>query len=397
MTGPLRLAIKYIAYNKLKSSILVSCILLTALLPIAIKLLLWQFNQKILARADSTPIVIGSKGSSLDLTLHSLYFKTADPPEPITLAEAQRIRNTGLAQAIPIHSRFTARKFPVVGTSIDYFDFRQARLAAGSTFTMLGDCVVGADVALQLKLNPGDPLLSDRENILDIAGLYPLKMRVVGILEKTRTADDQAVFIDLKTAWIIEGLGHGHQDLSQETDETKILSRDDEVIVASAAVLPYTEITDANINSFHFHGNNEGFPITSIIAIANDVKSQTILEGQYDVGDRPLQFVRPSVVVRDLMNMVFRVKLFFDANAVMIAVSTILLMILVVLLSLRLREKEMQTMFKIGCSRGTIVMLQFWEMALIFLTALVLLSFFVWAIWSISGEVVESLLLYAGS
>jgi putative ABC transport system permease protein len=74
-------------------------------------------------------------------------------------------------------------------------------------------------------------------------------------------------------------------------------------------------------------------------------------------------------VVRDLMDMIFRVKLFFDANAILITFSTLLLMGLVIILSLRLRQKEMQTMFKIGCSRGTIAMLQIWEMTIVFLIA----------------------------
>jgi putative ABC transport system permease protein len=403
MNGPLRLAIKYVVYNKLKTAVLVACLLLTALLPITIKLLLNQFNQKILARADSTPVVIGAKGSSLDLALHSLYFQTANPPEMIELQELKRIRQSGLAQAIPIHAKFTARGFPVVGTSIDYFSFRGLNPEQGELFAILGECVVGSQVAAELGLAPGDQLLTDRENILDIAGLYPLKMNVVGILEPSRTADDQAVFIDLKTAWVIQGggggggggLGHGHQDLSEETDESKLLSRKDNSIVASAAVLPYTEITEANIDSFHFHGELDGFPVTSIIAIPDSTKSEIILEGQYDVGEKTLQFVKPSIVVRDLMNMIFRVKLFFDANTIMITISTLLLMILVIILSLRLRQKEMQTMFKIGCSRGTIAMLQIWEMSLVFLIALILLAFCVWGIWTFSGELVESLLLNA--
>jgi putative ABC transport system permease protein len=392
VNGPLQLAIKYIAFNKLKTLILIGCLFLTFLLPISIKLLLHQFNQKIMLRADSTPTIVGAKGSPLDLTLHSLYYKTAAPAS-VLQGEVERIRRTGLAAAIPLHVKFTARQFPIVGTSTDYFNFRKLNMGQGNPFTFLGECVIGSTVAHQLKLGVGDWLLSDRENVIDLAGLYPLKMRVVGVLDASRTTDDRAVFVDLKTAWVIQGLGHGHQDLSQEEDEGKILSRDKTKIVASAAVLPFTEVTDANRDSFHFHGSTDQFPISAIIAIPHDVKSQTLLEGQYDVGQSKLQLVRPPVVVRELMNMVFRIKLFFDANAIMIAVSTILLMVLVVLLSLRLRKREMETMFKIGCSRGTIMQLQFWELALVFSVALVLVLLATLAIWSVSGEFVETMML----
>jgi len=37
----------------------------------------------------------------------------------------------------------------------------------------------------------------------------------LGETESTGTADDLAVFVDVKTTWIIEGLAHGHQDLSR--------------------------------------------------------------------------------------------------------------------------------------------------------------------------------------
>ncbi len=393
MSGPFRLALKYIAYNRFKSTILVGCIFLTALLPISVKLLLQQFNDKILARADSTPVVVGADGSKLDLTMHALYFKT-QPPATVPFSEVQRIWETDLARAIPIHARFTAqRDYPIVGTSVDYFDFRELKLQSGSLFAMLGECVVGANVASDLGLSPGDQLLSDRENVINIAGLYPLKMNVVGVLQPNRTADDQAVFVDLKTAWIIQGLGHGHQDLATETDEGKILSRDDNRIVASAAVLPYTEITDSNLDSFHFHGDTQDFPITAIIVLGNDLKSETLLEGKYDVEETGFQFVRPPEVVRELMQTVFRVKLFFDANAMLVAVATVMLLVLVLTLSLRLRQREMQTMFKIGCTRSTIGWLQFWEIAMIFAAAAVLVLLAAWGIWRVSGNVVELLLL----
>lgn len=392
MIGPFRLALKYIAYQRFKSLILIGCIFLTALLPIAIKLLLWQFNEKIMARADSTPIVVGAKGSSLDLTLHALYFKNR-PPDSVAFGDLHVLSENEHVTAIPVHAKFTARDYPIVGTSLEYFDFRKLQISAGIEFAILGDCVLGSSVAADLDLKPGDQLLSDRENILDIAGLYPLKLNVTGILTANRSADDHAVFVDLKTAWVIEGLGHGHQDLSEESDDNKILSRDKDRIVASAAVLPYMEITETNLDSFHFHGDTDQFPITAIVAVADDVKWETILEGQYDVTKSGLQMVRPSKVILELMEMIFRIKLFFDANAILIAMSTVFLMILVVLLSLKLRQREMQTMFKIGCSRGTIVMLQVWEMLLIFGMAFLLLMLAVWGIWSISGDLVQSLLI----
>ena len=78
-------------------------------------------------------------------------------------------------------------------------------------------------------------------------GVYPLKMTISGILRRNHTADDRAVFVDLKTAWVIEGLGHGHEDLKNSSDRSVILERTPDTITANAKLFQFTEITEENI------------------------------------------------------------------------------------------------------------------------------------------------------
>lgn len=379
MKGILFLAWRYVCFHKTKTLILIACIFLTAILPIAIRILLSRFENSLVQRADATPAMIGAKGSSLDLVLHGLYF---DRPSSQTLpfAEVKRIRATGLAEPVPIYSAFHAASFPIVGTSLNYFDQRRLTIQSGQPLTTLGDCVIGCTVAESLKLGPGDSLLSDRENMLDIAGKYPLKMNVAGVLNATGTADDNAVFVDLKTAWVIDGFGHGHQKLQNESDDAKIISRNKNQVVASAAVLPYTEITDQNIDSFHFHGSDDDFPVSAILAFTDSEKDNTILQGQYNETDSNFQFTRPAIVVRELISVMFRIKRFFDANATLIGVSTLLLLLLVMLLSAKLRTSEMETLFKIGCGRGTVLWLQAAELTIVIAAAGCLIATAAWAV-----------------
>ena len=58
-----------------------------------------------------------------------------------------------------------------------------------------------------MALKAGDSLVSSPESLFDLAGVYPLKMYVAGVLNKSHTSDDLAVFVDLKTTWVIQGLG----------------------------------------------------------------------------------------------------------------------------------------------------------------------------------------------
>lgn len=388
MSGAFTLAVRYIMYHRGRSLILMSCIFLTLVLPVCLGILLRQFSQQIAARAESTPIVIGSRGSQLDLALHSIYFSRA-PDTAIRFSEVEKLRKSELATPIPLHVKYSAQGFPVVGTSLQYFSFRGLQIKSGQSLAVLGDCVVGSAVAKNLNVEPGDQILTDRGSVLDLAGEYPLKLNVVGVFTRTDTADDKAVFVDLKTAWVIQGLGHGHQDLEKPEDEGVVIGQDGNRIVASAAVLPYTEITDENMASFHFHGDTGDFPITALIADAPDEKNETILEGRYRADDLEAQLVRPPHEIRELMALVFQVKRFFDANAILVAIATLALLGLVVMLSLKLRAREMETMFRLGCSRGTMLWIQVAELGIVFLAAICLVAIASSVVWFYADEIVQ--------
>jgi putative ABC transport system permease protein len=360
----LLLAWRYVAFHKVKTAILIACITLTTYLPVVVHGLVDRLQRELTARAASTPLVIGAKGSRFDLVLHALYFETA-APHTMPFSEVKKVRAGRLATPIPLHVRFRARDFPIVGTSLEYFDFRGLRVAHGAQVARLGDCVVGANVASRLDLSPGNRLLSDPESVFDIAGTYPLNMRVTGVLARSHSPDDNTVFVDVKTAWVIEGLGHGHQDLARTTDESVVLKRDKQTVVANAALVQYAEITEDNIDSFHFHGDLSGFPISAVIAVPRDRKSEVLLIGRYHLREATAQIHSPADVVNELMGMVFEVKRFFDVNVILVAVATLLFLVLVILLSLRLRRREMETMFKLGCSRLTIFRMQAAELGII--------------------------------
>ena len=79
-----------------------------------------QSAEELTARAQATPLLIGAKGSPLELVLNSLYFES-DTPAPMTYAEADRVDQSGLGRVIPLYTRFHAAKSPIVGTTLEYF------------------------------------------------------------------------------------------------------------------------------------------------------------------------------------------------------------------------------------------------------------------------------------
>ena len=392
MIDSLYIAWKYIGYNKIKTAVLVACITLITFLPFSLQLLLNESERQLMSRAVETPLVVGKKGSALDLVMNTLYFGD-DVPELMNMAATDRIADADLALPIPMYVRFQARGNPIVGTTLDYFEFRGLKIAQGRQIAVLGDCVLGSGVAESLALVPGDSLVSSPESLFDLAGIYPLKMKVAGILKKNHTTDDLAVFVDLKTAWVIQGLGHGHQDVTRLNDPTLVLKRTESNVAASAKLFHYTEITEKNMASFHFHGNLSAYPISALIAVPYDTKSGTILRGRYLSQEEAQQIVKPEAVIDGLLQNIFRIKNVLDAVIAVVGLATVLAIILVFALSLRLRQREIQTVFKIGCSRMTIAKLIAAEIMIIVFSSAVLCSIMMVAVRTVSSDLVRMLII----
>ena len=388
MIDSIYIAWKYISFNKIKTTVLVACITLISFLPLALQLLLDESERQLMSRAVKTPLAVGQKGSALDLVMNTLYFGD-DIPELMTMEASDRIADSDLALPIPMYVRFRARGNPIVGTTLDYFEFRGLTIAQGRQLAVLGDCVLGAKVAENLALKPGDHLVSSPESLFDLAGVYPLKMKVAGILEKSHTSDDLAVFVDLKTAWIIQGLGHGHQDVTKLKDPTLVLKRTESNVAATAKLFHYTEINDKNMASFHFHGNLSVYPISAVIAVPHDTKSDTILRGRYLSKEETQQIVRPAEVIDGLLQNIFRIKNVLDAVISVVALATVLAMALVFALSLRLRQREIETIFKLGCSRLTIARLVGAEILLIVFASGVFCSVLVFLVDQYANDLVR--------
>jgi putative ABC transport system permease protein len=348
------MAWRYLAYNRIKTTILVLSVTLIIFLPAGLKILVGQSATALTARAEATSLIIGAKGSPLELVLNSLYFESKSPA-PITYRESQRVTESQLATAIPLYTRFHARGFPIVGTTLDYVDFRSLEIETGRNMAVMGECVVGAAVAATLDIEPGSALISSPESVFDLAGVYPLKMKVVGILKSTGTPDDRIVLVDLKTAWIIQGLAHGHQDLSTPEAAAGVLKREGDTIIANASVMQYNEITSENMDSFHFHGDLSDFPITAIIAVPPNEKSSTLLQGKYLGDDERVQITNPSSVMDELLETILTVQRYVVAAVVVIGFSTLMTAALVFMLSLRLRKREIETMHRIGGSKRRVI------------------------------------------
>jgi putative ABC transport system permease protein len=370
MSGPLYLAWRYLVQHRAKTSTLVLAIALIGFVPVGLQVLVAQSARELTARAESTPLLVGARGSPLELVLGALYFET-DPPTPILWSEVIRIDDGGLAQTVPLHIGFHAGGQPVVGTTLEYLDYRGLEIAEGRRMAWLGECLLGAAAARALGLGPGDALVSSPETVFDLAGVYPLKMKVVGVLAPSHTPDDQGVFVDVKTAWIMAGHGHGHRDLALPEASGAVLSREGNRIVANASVREYNEVTRENVESFHFHADRSELPVSAVLALPSDERSRVLLMGRYEAPDERVQILRPRQVMGELLETVVTVQSYVVAGIALVSLATGATVVLVFMLSLRLRRREIETMSKIGGSRAHVAAVLVSEIVVVVLAGLV--------------------------
>jgi putative ABC transport system permease protein len=218
-------------------------------------------------------------------------------------------------------------------------------------------------------------------------------MSVVGVLEPTHTPDDRAVFVDVKTAWVIEGLGHGHQDLSRPEAAAGVLDREGDRITANASLQQYNEITPANIDSFHFHGDPSAYPLSAVLVVPQSDKAEVILMGRYESADGLEQIVRPRRVMDRLLATVFTVREFVVGAMLLVALATAATAALVFLLSIRLRRSEIATMHRIGGSRRRVGAVLASEIVVVVAASALLAAVLTWLTSRFGEALIRRLLL----
>ena len=363
ISGPMHLAWRYVVRHRGQSLLLAGALGLVLALPMAVRLVVRTAEKQLRARAESTPLVAGPRGSETDLLLSTLHFRRG-AVEGLKVSDCDAIRDTELADAVPLNLRFHAQGAPIVGTELEYFDFRHLVIAEGHLMTRLGDCVVGARVAREKGLKVGGAVYSSPEQVFDIAGVYPLKMRITGILGANGTTDDEAVFVDLKTTWLIQGLGHGHDDLAKPENASAVLSTKAGETVANASVKMFNEVTEANLASFHFHGDEGDFPIHAVIVLPHDAKSEAIVTGRYQ-GNKAVQIIRPKDVLEGLLGTLFKIEGMVVAALVLVAGAALAIAALVFWLSFRMRIREFATLADVGVGYGTLFLAKFCEVVIV--------------------------------
>ena len=174
-----------------------------------------QLNEQLERKSRNIDLVVGAKGSPLQLILNSVYH-VDNPTGNISLKEAYRLsKNPFVKVAVPIAMGDNYKGYRIIGTDSNFLKLYQARVASGRWFTADFEIVIGAAVAEKTGLHIGDKLtsahgLSSNE---DLHTAHPYL--VVGILGDSKNIPDNLLLTNLTSIWHM----HDHIEHENHPDE----------------------------------------------------------------------------------------------------------------------------------------------------------------------------------
>ena len=204
-----KLAWRNIIFKPLNT--LLSVVLLTASVAIITLLILLQnqFEDKFNSNIEGVDLVLGAKGSPLQLILSSVYQVDA-PTGNISFDSAKVwMEHPYVEKAIPLAFGDNYKGFKILGTTTDYLEKYKLTLNKGKLFKHNFDVVVGSQVAEKLNLKLGDAFFGAHGHAEqgEVHDSYAYK--VVGIANESGKVADNLILCNIPSVWQMHA-GHDH-------------------------------------------------------------------------------------------------------------------------------------------------------------------------------------------
>jgi putative ABC transport system permease protein len=213
-----RLAWAYLAARPLATALNIAMLAIGVGTLVLLLLFTSQAEDRLARDARPVDLVVGAKGSPLQLILSSVL--QADVPTGnIALAEAKQLAaNPMIASATPISLGDTFRGHRIVGSDASYLALYGASVAQGRIFAAPMEAVVGADVARRFSVGPGAQLVGSHGLGATGTSHEGHAYRVVGVLAPTGAVIDRLVITPLESVWEVHeehgGKGAGDREIT---------------------------------------------------------------------------------------------------------------------------------------------------------------------------------------
>lgn len=164
-------------------------------------------------------LVVGAKGSPLQLILSSMYHIDA-PTGNMTIKEARPFLNPKhplIEQSIPLAMGDSYKGYRILGTTQDILGLYEGEIGEGEMWKRNFEVTLGATIARDLGLKIGDQFRSSHgfDDNDDLAHEDAHAFKVVGILKPSGTVLDQLILTTPQSFWLV----HDHGAASAPAEE----------------------------------------------------------------------------------------------------------------------------------------------------------------------------------
>lgn len=200
-----KLTLKSILSRKLTSALLILSIGLSSMLLIGVQKIKQSAKESFSHSISDTDLIVGARSGDIQLLLYTV-FRQGQAVANMSWESMTDIQTfSEVKWVVPLSLGDSHRGYPVLGTTLDYFEFyrfgRKQSLSfqKGHAFQTTFDVVLGSEVAKKLKYSLGDNLYLSH----GVAkGNLPLHkntpFQVVGILKATGTPIDKTLHIPIE-------------------------------------------------------------------------------------------------------------------------------------------------------------------------------------------------------
>lgn len=327
----MQLALASLSNRKTSAWLTMLAIAVSTLLLLGVERVRSQTQENFANTISGTDLIVGARTGSTQLLLSSVFHIGA-LNNTLSWESYEHIQSLrGVAWHIPIALGDSVSEFPVVATSeafFEYFKFGNQQplaLAVGTVFTETETTVLGAEVAKRMHLKVGDSLtVSHGSGGISFSDHDAHPFRVSGILERTGTPVDQAVYIPLA------GLGQLHGEYFDPDHEH-------------------------NHESEHDHIQP---PVYSLSAVLVGLTNRPLaLRMQREINQysgEPLTAIMPGLALTELWRTLQLFEKALLAVSFLVVATGLLGMLTTLLASLRERRREMAVLRAVGAGPLTV-------------------------------------------
>jgi putative ABC transport system permease protein len=178
-----------------------------------------QLEQRLERDARGIDLVVGAKGSPLQLILSSVYHVDI-PTGNIPLQDAEKLKANPLIKAtVPLALGDSFEGYRIVGTNHDYVSLYEGKTAAGRLWEKPFEAVLGSEVVARTKLQVGGTFVGSH-GIVEAGEKHEHSpYTIVGLLAPTGSVLDRLVLTSVESVWEVHGQGHHDDDEEHADDE----------------------------------------------------------------------------------------------------------------------------------------------------------------------------------